>query len=103
MSKRHNPGARRIPHSHEEEEDAFLAKILEFTTWAKFNTEALVLAGVILALFVAGGDGRPRIPDRVNFESRDFRRSDFFVRVDVDVSRMIDGNQFDTVEVGGFP
>ena len=55
MSKRHNPGARRIPHSHEEEEDTFLAKILEITTWAKSNTEALVLSGVILALFVAGG------------------------------------------------
>ncbi|GMR13329.1 MAG: hypothetical protein BMS9Abin29_1534 [Gemmatimonadota bacterium] len=55
MSKRHHPGARRIPHSHEEEEDAFLAKILAISTWARSNTEALVLAGVILALFVAGG------------------------------------------------
>ncbi len=55
MSKRHNPGARRIPHSHEEEDDAFLAKVIEISTWARSNTEALVLAGVILALFIAGG------------------------------------------------
>lgn len=55
MSKRHHPGARRIPHSHEKEEDAFLAKVLEISTWARFNTEALVLGGVILALFIAGG------------------------------------------------
>lgn len=55
MSKRHHPGARRIPHSHEEEEDAFLARVLQISTWARSNTEALILAGVILALFIAGG------------------------------------------------
>ncbi len=55
MSKRHNPGARRIPHDHEEQEDAFVARVLEVSTWARSNTEALVLLGVILALFIAGG------------------------------------------------
>ncbi len=55
MSKRQHPGARRVPHSHEKEEDAFLAKVLEISTWARSNTEALVLLGVILALFIAGG------------------------------------------------
>lgn len=55
MSKRHNPGARRIPHGHEEQEDAFIAKVLEVSSWARSNTEALVLSGVILALFTAGG------------------------------------------------
>ena len=55
MSKSRHPGAHRVPHSHEQEEDAFLAKVLAISTWARFNTEALVLAGVILALFIAGG------------------------------------------------
>lgn len=55
MSKRHHAGARRVPHSHEEEEDAFLAKVIRVSAWARSNTEALVLGSVILALFIAGG------------------------------------------------
>lgn len=55
MSKRHHPGARRLQHEHEEQEDAFIAKVLEFTHWARTNREVLTLSMVVLALVVAGG------------------------------------------------
>jgi predicted negative regulator of RcsB-dependent stress response len=55
MSQRH-PGARRASNnSPSDPEDAFLAGIFEFTTWAKGNQQVLTVATVVGAILVAGG------------------------------------------------
>ena len=55
MSQRH-PGARRASHkSPNDPEDAFIARVLQFSNWAKGNQQALTVAAVVVAILVAGG------------------------------------------------
>lgn len=57
MSKRRPPSQRprsRQQDSTAEPEDAFIGRILGLTMWARKNTQALILGGVILALIIAG-------------------------------------------------
>jgi predicted negative regulator of RcsB-dependent stress response len=50
MAKRPS-GSRRRTETHDAE-DAFIARIVEFSTWAKKNTQVLILAGVVLVVAV---------------------------------------------------
>jgi len=55
MSQRH-PGARRASHdSHNDPEDAFIARVLGFSNWARGNQQVLTVAGVVGAIAIAGG------------------------------------------------
>ncbi len=55
MSKRH-PGARRVHHgSGDDAEDAFIARILGLSNWARGNQQLLTVASVIGVLAVLGG------------------------------------------------
>lgn len=56
MSKRH-PGARRA-HSAStggDPDDAFIARVLDFSNWARQNQQVLTVAGVVAAILIAGG------------------------------------------------
>jgi predicted negative regulator of RcsB-dependent stress response len=55
MSQRH-PGARRASShgSQGDADDAFVARVLDFTNWAKGNQQVLTVAGVVVAILVAG-------------------------------------------------
>lgn len=54
MAKRH-PGSRRRPDDHSSEpDDVFVARVVEFSTWSKRNSQALILIGVALAVVVVG-------------------------------------------------
>ena len=55
MSKRHHPASRRAPHEPNKQEDAFVAGIMDFSSWASKNQQLLVLGAVVAALFVSGG------------------------------------------------
>ena len=55
MSKRHHPWSRRTPHTPEQQDDSFVAGVMDFSRWAGENRQLLVLSAVVLALFVAGG------------------------------------------------
>ncbi|MFC1791857.1 YfgM family protein [Gemmatimonadota bacterium] len=50
-----HPSSRRKPEEKKEAEDIFVEKTLELTRWAKANTQALILAGVVVGILVAGG------------------------------------------------
>jgi predicted negative regulator of RcsB-dependent stress response len=55
MSQRH-PGARRASHdSHNDPEDAFIARVLHFSNWARGNQQLLTVVGVVVAILAAGG------------------------------------------------
>lgn len=55
MSQRH-PGARRTRReSQGNADDAFIARVLDFSKWASGNQQALTVMAVIAALLVAGG------------------------------------------------
>jgi len=54
MSQRH-PGARRTkPETSQEPDDIFVAKVLHLGKWAEANQQALTVAGVVLAIGIAG-------------------------------------------------
>lgn len=54
MAKRH-PSSRRGGRSKEQEpDDVFIARLVELSTWAKANSQTLVLFGVVLAVIVGG-------------------------------------------------
>ena len=56
MSKRH-PGARRARHDSAsgDPDDAFIARVLDFSNWAKENQQVLSVALVVAAILIAGG------------------------------------------------
>lgn len=55
MSQRH-PGSRRTTkRSQDDADDAFIARVLDVSTWASRNQQALTVAGVLVAILVAGG------------------------------------------------
>ena len=55
MSKRHHPSSRRTPHTVEEQDDAFVAGVMEASNWATRHRQLLVMAAVVVGLFIAGG------------------------------------------------
>lgn len=54
MAKHQHPTARRKPEEKKEAEDAFVEKVVEFSTWAKKNNQALTIAAVAVVVVVAG-------------------------------------------------
>lgn len=52
---RHHPGARRQPHKPEDQDDAFIAGVLDATTWAKRHQQRLVVLSVAAVITVAMG------------------------------------------------
>ena len=55
MSKRHHPSSRRIPQTPQDQDDAFVAGVIDFSEWARTHRQALRLLVVAVALLVAGG------------------------------------------------
>ena len=55
MSKRHHPASRRQPHTPEQQDDAFVAGVMDLSRWASHNRQLLVLSGVVLTLLISGG------------------------------------------------
>jgi tetratricopeptide (TPR) repeat protein len=55
MSKRHPPSTRRTPRTSHDQDDAFVAGVIDFSEWAKTHRQALTLMGVAVGLLVAGG------------------------------------------------
>lgn len=54
MAKRH-PTRRRVPSAQREDaDDVFAARVFVFSTWAKNNSQTLILVGVALVLAVGG-------------------------------------------------
>lgn len=54
MAQRHPQARRTRKQSTDDGEDAFIASILDISNWAKGNQQILTVAGVILAILVAG-------------------------------------------------
>lgn len=52
---RHHPGARRQPHKSEEQDDAFIAGVLEASSWAKRHQHMLIVLAVAATVTVAMG------------------------------------------------
>lgn len=56
MTKHRHPSSRRrAPEEKKEAEDIFVEKVVEASTWAKKNSQALVIAAVALVILVAAG------------------------------------------------
>ncbi len=55
MSKRRHPSTRRTPQTPHEQDDAFVAGVLDFSEWAKTHRQFLTFIGVAVILLVAGG------------------------------------------------
>lgn len=55
MSKRRHPASRRQPHTPEQQDDAFVAGVMDLSRWASVNRQLLVLGSVVLALLIFGG------------------------------------------------
>jgi tetratricopeptide (TPR) repeat protein len=55
MSKRHHPSSRRIPQTPHDQDDAFVAGVIDFSKWARTHRQALRLLVVAVVLLVAGG------------------------------------------------
>ncbi len=55
MSKRQHPSTRRKPQTPHEQDDAFVAGVIDFSEWSRTHRQALTLMGVALALLVSGG------------------------------------------------
>lgn len=52
---RHPKSRRTRKQSKDDGEDAFIASILDFSNWARENQQLLTVAGVLIAILVAGG------------------------------------------------
>ncbi len=55
MTKRKHPSTRRKPQTSHEQDDAFVAGVIDFSEWARTHRQALTLIGVTVSLLVAGG------------------------------------------------
>ena len=55
MSKRHHPSSRRAPRTPHDQDDAFVAGVIDFSEWSRTHRQAITLIGVALVLLVAGG------------------------------------------------
>ena len=59
MSKRQHPSTRRNPQTPHDQDDAFVAGVIDFSEWARTHRQALTLIGVAVA--VAVGDDDPAV------------------------------------------
>ncbi len=55
MSKGHHPSSRRTPRTPQDQDDAFVGGVIDFSEWARTHRQALTLIGVAVTLLVAGG------------------------------------------------
>ena len=55
MSKRKHPSTRRKPQTPHEQDDAFVARAIDFSEWAGTHRQALTLIVVAVGLLMAGG------------------------------------------------
>jgi tetratricopeptide (TPR) repeat protein len=55
MSKHKHPSTRRAPQTPQDQDDSFVAGVINFSEWARTRRQALTLLGVAVALLVAGG------------------------------------------------
>ncbi len=55
MSKRQHPSTRRKPQTPHEQDDAFVAGVIDFSEWARTHRQLLTVAGVAVVLLAAGG------------------------------------------------
>ena len=55
MSKRQHPSTRRTPQTPHDQDDAFVAGVIDFSEWARTHRQVLTLIGVAVVLLVAGG------------------------------------------------
>ena len=55
MAKNQHPSSRRLPQSPAEQDDAFVAGVIDFSEWARQHRQALMLLGITAALLVTGG------------------------------------------------
>jgi tetratricopeptide (TPR) repeat protein len=55
MSKRKHPSTRHAPQTPHDQDDAFVAGVIDFSEWARTHRQALTLIGVAVTLLVAGG------------------------------------------------
>ena len=55
MSKRQHPSSRRTPRTSHDQDDAFVAGVIDSSEWARTHRQALTLIGVAVSLLVAGG------------------------------------------------
>ena len=54
MSKRQHPAARRTPQTPHDQDDAFVAGVIDFSEWTRTHRQALTLIGVAVALLSTG-------------------------------------------------
>lgn len=54
MAKRPSARRRVAPQHPSEPDDVFVARVIELTTWARRNSQALILGGIALALILGG-------------------------------------------------
>ncbi len=55
MSKRKHPSTRRTPQTPHEQDDAFVAGVIDFSEWSRTHRQAITLLAVAAVLLVAGG------------------------------------------------
>ena len=55
MSKRKHPSSRRKPQTPHEQDDAFVAGIIDFSEWSRTHRQALTLIGIVFMVLLASG------------------------------------------------
>ena len=55
MSKRKHPSSRRKPQTPHEQDDAFVAGIIDFSEWSRTHRQALTLIGIAVVVLLASG------------------------------------------------
>jgi tetratricopeptide (TPR) repeat protein len=55
MSKRQHPSTRRKPQTPHDQDDAFVAGVIDFSEWARTHRQTLTLGAVLVGLLIAGG------------------------------------------------
>ena len=55
MSKRKHPSSRRKPQTPHEQDDAFVAGIIDFSEWSRTHRQALTLMGIAVIVLLASG------------------------------------------------
>ncbi len=55
MSKRKHPSSRRKPQTPHEQDDAFVAGIIDFSEWSRTHRQALTLMGIAVLVLLASG------------------------------------------------
>ncbi len=55
MSKRKHPSTRRRPHTPQEQDDAFVAGVIDFSEWSRTHRQTLTVMGILVVLLLASG------------------------------------------------